>query len=738
MDAPLVGLEDASLADRNVIGGKAAALADLLSAGFRVPTGFVVTEAAIDQEGTIIDAPVLREWAVRTGARLFAVRSSGAAEDLPDASYAGLYATFLNVRADDLAGAVERCFASARTERVQGYRNQRTTVTRRQPMAALVQAMVDADSAGVAFTVNPFTGVDEVVVTAVTGLGEPLVGGETVGEEWAVGAERTERSRSHSPPVLVEGQATAVAALAALVAQRYGSPQDIEWAFQGDTLFLLQARNMTAVPSPTGWNPPGPGLWMRNFRLGEWIPDAMTPLFADWLVPVLERGYLDGMKATIGTVVPFRYASVNGWYFNAAPIPGPRLIARALIQSRGRIVKVLFNALVQVSRNPVRADRAILAALYWQWKDSHLPAYRKLIAALGPGARRADRQGLIATIDRVGLAAGQYLWFLAIVGGSAWKMESRLAKFCREHLGSEFEAELDGGVQILLRGLAGAEPSVPAHAVQSLDWYQPTVGELPPNPTLFSPTRQAELAEQRESAEVTCRRALAVQPKTLAQFDALLRVAQRYAVIREEQARDLTLGWPLLRDCVRRLGELMHADGIIANPDDVFFVIRQQLETTTSLAGEVEKQRTTWKRQTRLSPPLSLGRPPRLIGDLVARMVEDARGQRQIPEGAIVGQPASAGRATGRVRLISSPADFSDFKDGEVLLARATAPAWTPLFSRAAAVVTDGGTLAAHASLVAREYGIPAVVGTVDATRQLKTGQLVTVDGTSGYVFPLA
>ena len=80
------------------------------------------------------------------------------------------------------------------------------------------------------------------------------------------------------------------------------------------------------------------------------------------------------------------------------------------------------------------------------------------------------------------------------------------------------------------------------------------------------------------------------------------------------------------------------------------------------------------------------------------------------------------------------PDDFAAFADGDVLVAKATAPAWTPLFARAAAVVTDGGTLAAHASLVAREYGIPAVVGTGDATRRLHTGQHVTVDGTTGVV----
>jgi pyruvate,water dikinase len=98
----------------------------------------------------------------------------------------------------------------------------------------------------------------------------------------------------------------------------------------------------------------------------------------------------------------------------------------------------------------------------------------------------------------------------------------------------------------------------------------------------------------------------------------------------------------------------------------------------------------------------------------------------------IVGHPASAGSATGPVRIVHSPQDFGDFRDGDVLVAKATAPVWTPLFARAAAIVTDGGTLGAHASLVAREYAIPAVV----ATLRLHSGQLVTVDGSAGTVTP--
>jgi pyruvate,water dikinase len=116
--------------------------------------------------------------------------------------------------------------------------------------------------------------------------------------------------------------------------------------------------------------------------------------------------------------------------------------------------------------------------------------------------------------------------------------------------------------------------------------------------------------------------------------------------------------------------------------------------------------------------------------------VEAARSPGAGVEGAIVGQPASPGRATGPVRILHGPGDFDRFQPGEVLVARTTAPAWTPLIARAVAVVTDGGTLAAHASLVAREYGIPAVVATGDATARLADGQVVTVDGGAGAVHP--
>jgi phosphohistidine swiveling domain-containing protein len=211
-------------------------------------------------------------------------------------------------------------------------------------------------------------------------------------------------------------------------------------------------------------------------------------------------------------------------------------------------------------------------------------------------------------------------------------------------------------------------------------------------------------------------------------------VAQRYATLREQQAREFTLGWPLLRRCALRLGKKIADDGLIDDPADVYFLTRTELSEHEDLRNAVAERRQRWERQRRLAAPLDLGVPPRAIRSLVHGAAETARTKPVSPDAVLVGEPASPGRASGAVRIVRGPEDFHGFLDGEVLVARLTAPAWTPLFGRAAAVVTDGGTLAAHASLVAREYGIPAVVGAGDATRRLRDGQAVTVDGGAGTV----
>jgi phosphohistidine swiveling domain-containing protein len=323
----------------------------------------------------------------------------------------------------------------------------------------------------------------------------------------------------------------------------------------------------------------------------------------------------------------------------------------------------------------------------------------------------------------------------------------------------------------LLRGLVPPAAQPPAHAVQSLDWLHPTAGDsadsaardLPQDAsaettglaatTAAAETRFRRLQEERRAAEMACRRALATQPRQRRRFETLLALAQRYAIVREEQAGWFTLGWPVMRRAALRLGDELCQRGVIKQAEDIFFLTYAEVMKHSEKRGlpggydggdlndVVTVRQQEWQRQRRLTPPLALGKP--VGAQLIAGAVEAMRirtgphgrvGSGAVGSEEIVGMPASPGRATGPVRIVRGPEDFDQFQVGEVLVAQVTAPAWTPLFERAVAVITDGGSVAAHASLVAREYGIPAVVGAGDATARLRDGQIVAVDGGAGVV----
>jgi pyruvate,water dikinase len=250
------------------------------------------------------------------------------------------------------------------------------------------------------------------------------------------------------------------------------------------------------------------------------------------------------------------------------------------------------------------------------------------------------------------------------------------------------------------------------------------------------------MSAARERAVAEARAALADHPRQRRQFEQLLATAQRYAGLREEIVSPFTLAWPALRRAVQRLGDELVRAGVLDAPDAIFFLTHAEVITalrsgaTGSLTEQAVRRRQTWERQRTLVPPLVLGQVPRALKQGLDQLEATLAPAAAVPDAAVRGLPASGGRAAGPVRIIRGPADFDRLQPGEILVAPATAPAWTPLFARAAAVITDTGGVLAHTSLVAREYGIPAVVGTGDATARLRDGQWVTIDGTTGVIEP--
>jgi pyruvate,water dikinase len=230
----------------------------------------------------------------------------------------------------------------------------------------------------------------------------------------------------------------------------------------------------------------------------------------------------------------------------------------------------------------------------------------------------------------------------------------------------------------------------------------------------------------------------------LSLFRRLVGWAQRFAPLREDALADAGLGWPVLRRMLREIGRRLTEASVIDTPDDVFWLTLDELqEVATALdAGQpladyhtvVAERRAIWESERALTPPVALPLKggARFLGIDFSSMMPARTDQ---PEGDVLkGIAASPGRVTGSARVMHGPEEFDQMRQGDILVARITTPAWTPLFALAAGVVTDVGGPLSHSSIVAREYHIPAVLGTGVATGRLSSGQRVTVDGDAGTV----
>jgi phosphohistidine swiveling domain-containing protein len=727
-------------ADPTIVGSKAATLGRLRAAGFPVPDGFVLAGCSVSD----LDGPGIRDLVDaaldQIGRGQVAVRSSSAAEDLAGASYAGQYDSVLGVEGlEDVLTAIRAVLESGTSRRVGGYRIGRGIDPAEAAMAVIVQSMVPAEAAGVAFTADPVTGDRGVVaVSAVRGLGDRLVSGEAGADEWVVSDGVATRRRG-AEDVLDPANATAVAVLARRVEEHEGGPQDIEWAVAEGRIFLLQARPMTALPDAASWESPLPGSWSRDFRLGEWLGDPVTALFESWLLTRIEDSMHRFYGGLLGIELPRpAHVVVNGWYFyglNFMPAKPAAMLAMMVRHVLPRLVlhprrtAIAFPPLAHFSVSHYEAE----------WRAEVQPRYQRLAREAAAEVETATSDRLVALIDGLADAAGEYFTAATAVAGYASKAEIPLARFYTAYVAPK----LGGSHLDLLGGLGTEVPTPASHAVRSLDWAEPTLGEMgAPRDASRANARHAEARVRRLDAEARARDALAADPKLLGQFERLLAEAQRYGGVREELIGEWTLPWPILRRAVLRLAADLVQRGAIERPEDVWFLRRDEL-----LAGldggfalppaVAAERRHTWEGQRRLVPPLRLGTMPPMMRRIVESAEDAIRGSTAHPADApdaIVGIPASGGRASGPVRVLHSIDEFDRVQMGDVLVAPMTAPAWTPLFDRLAAIVTDTGGVAAHASIVAREYGLPAVVGTADATRRLRDGDMVEVDGSAGVV----
>jgi len=577
-------------------------------------------------------------------------------------------------------------------------------------------------------------------------------------------------------PALTESQAARLADLAIMVEDLFKDPMDIEWCREGDQLYILQARPITTALHPDPWNDSRSGdfLW-TNTNVGEAIPDVMTP--ATWsmvqvfltdamatasIPPYVGYGRIGGriylnlsvlmtLSAAVG-VSEKRYRSLTEEVFGRLPddleIPPVRVhrldVIRAVLPmglhvlgEARRDVKVLDAYL---AAHPARCDRrrAEIAAvaspveLADLWVDLLNPEFHRVSWMLS-AATRSSGASFITTRKRlqrlVGDAAANAL--TAGLGAQAGQLASLGLLDGLEQLAAGETDRDTFNRRYGHRGPHEFEISLPRPG-EDPDWIDRQLTERAESTTSYRDLLRAQ--EQRRSeawAELEARHP--VQAQILHhQLHGWAKISRDRERARSEVIRYF---W-VLRAYALRAGELTGMG------DDIFFL--DKAEIIRVLQGEtfspklIKQRRTAYQAYSVMPPypalirgtfnPYVWAADPKRRSDL---FVECGRDEADV---AVRGFPGSAGVVEASVRVISDAADGAVLQSGEVLVTTITNVGWTPLFPRAAAVITDVGAPLSHAAIVARELGIPAVVGCGNATMRLRTGDLVRVDGTAGTV----
>ncbi len=288
------------------------------------------------------------------------------------------------------------------------------------------------------------------------------------------------------------------------------------------------------------------------------------------------------------------------------------------------------------------------------------------------------------------------------------------------------------------------------HQGYSLDFCEPTQQEDPSAlfVTLKNMVRREDYDPIQHEEEATKKRDKALNEisKLLHglqywQFRYRLWFANQYYGMREESCFVLGMAWPALRPMAKELGQRMVEVGTFKQPDDVFHMYSAELEEAIALRVDkkakpelgqlAEERRELRERRKLLHPP---GTCPPEASDSPGIAFKETQIKNDDSSDTLMGIPVSPGTITAEASVIMNPSEFSNMIPGSILVCPMTSPAWTQLFAHAQGLVTDIGGILGHGSIVAREYGIPAVVGTGNCTQRIKHGQMIEVDGDGGTV----
>jgi phosphohistidine swiveling domain-containing protein len=800
--------------EASAVGGKAYALARLTEKGFAVPPFLVV----LPEDGafeTALDGVL----SGHVGGGPYAVRSSGTQEDGSAHSHAGQFLSLLDVPAGEVADAVRRVAASAGTEGVREYRDRRG-IAGEGRMAVVVQAMVKARAAGVLFTADPVTGRrDRIVVSATEGLADRLVGGEADGASYVLDKRTGEAVARPAAGPLSDQDLAALWREAIRAEEAFGGAQDVEWAFEGERLFLVQSRPITTPLRPMPVADDARTI-LDNSNIVESYPGLVSPLtysFASYVYARVYRTFLEIVGVSgprireHGAVLDNMLARLDGrvyynlinWYRALSLLPGfssnrksmetmmgvseplpdgwlpeapPADLAARLRNGREMLrigVRLAWRAFrlsadvadfnrrlglalatdAEAVRRMSLSDlareyRRIEADLLDRW-DAPLVNDFLCMAAFGASRRLLERwcgaEGLafhndvmIGQGDIVSAEPAQRIRAMGDIVRSAGPDKDALIAAL---------AEGDGRALDRHPALAAAVTEYVARfgdrCTQELKLESVTLAENPaPLLRAVAAAARAETREVARGAAPEARLAAMFKGRPLRRLvaSALVRYAKARVRDRENLRFERTRIFGHARRVFMAMGCQMHALGLLDAPEDVLHLTVHEVlgavegsGVTADLRGLAAlRRREEAANAAKPDPPerILVRGPVRLAGEAVASAAvataDDGAASRQ-------GTGCSAGIVTGVARVIHDPLK-EQLAPGEILVARHTDPGWIAVFANASAIVVERGSLLSHSAIVARELGIPCVVGLKDATRWIASGERIEVDGGGGLV----
>lgn len=764
-------------------GGKGAMLSRMYQDGYPVPPGLVVLPSAFMDGEKLKDEAWNEIKAQINGIRKahkraeFAVRSSALSEDSSQASFAGEFETVLNLKADEeISSAIDTVAASANSERVQAY-TKAQNVSGKHQVAVVIQLMVKPHLSGVLFTVNPVSGSPgEMTGNYVHGLGEQLVSGEANAQDFSF----FRPAGKYSGPQEFKAYAKKLYKLALRLEKSLDIPQDIEWAVADEKLYILQARPVTTLSAgrieryEINDSLAGDDLWV-NANVGEAVPDVVTPYtwsairrldematFAKgyyiWSGNICGRIYSNfgrRISAMVALGMPQERAkkSAGGEMYGKIPRgAGLPVYPYSKSQLLGEILPRVFSFAKKIQK----AKKSF---------DEDVKNNPEICAALEKGIVQAESCGRLLEIWHKELVPyTARLWYVQGIGGSKMpvvtSVKNKLLKLMDQEDVNILLSNVHGSGSLASMGpLTGIGKIIEGQMTR--EEYLRKYGHRSPYELELSVPHPAENPEGLDKqineyirSSVNVDKILEKQTRQFQQ--ALDRFQQKYpgrknwlkkqlekaaqaARIREETRSEFTRAFRLSRTFARKAAELTGIGNAI-----FFLYIDEVLELLRGDKGAlawIDVRRENYERYKALPsfPPVIRGRfDPFLWAKIENRRMDFYSAEAPVTEdeytGLLEGFAGSAGTAEGIVRILETPGDGEVFLTGEILVTHTTNIGWTPLFPRAAAIVTDVGAPLSHAAIVARELGIPAVVGCGNATMRLKTGDKVLVNGGQGNV----